>query len=61
VILLDITPPHLYLLPANPADNYDMMDDMADYSARHLDAVDLAIEADEERLRAATYHAGLTC
>jgi hypothetical protein len=56
---LDDTPPHLHILRANPADNWDMVDDQADYMSRQLDAIDLAIEADEERLRTATYHAGL--
>ena len=58
---LDDTPPHLHILRAHPADNWDMIDDMADYMSRQLDAIDLAIESSEDHLRTATYHAGLTC
>jgi hypothetical protein len=55
---LDDTPPHLHILRACPADNWDMIDDMADYMTRQLDAIDLAIEYSEATLRTATYHAG---
>ena len=54
-------PPHLHLMRANPADNWDMIDDMADYMTRQLDAIDLAIEDSEDHLRTATYHARATC
>lgn len=56
---LDDTPPHLHILRACPADNWDMVDDQADYMTRQLDAIDAAIQADEDHLRVATYHAGL--
>lgn len=56
---LDDTPPHLHILRANPADNWDMVDDQADYVTRQLDAIDAATQADEDHLRVATYHARL--
>jgi hypothetical protein len=49
-------PPHLHLLRANPADNWDLMDDQAEYMSRQLDAVDLVLEDSEDHLR--TYHEG---
>ena len=51
VEFLDDTPPHLHILRANPADNWDMIDDQIAYMTRQLDAIELVLDADEDHLR----------
>ena len=55
VEFLGSVPPHAHL-----QDNWDMVDDTADwFSDHHLDAIDQAIEAHDTALRTGrTYHSG---